>query len=161
MSTAVIRVSVGPAYRVERATGGRHRPGRSHGIVKDGAHRYADHADGLGGFGPLWGAAESVVQNGKHVLEISDLLPTRRVAGVDGPAGDLIPHLSEVHVNAWGPLDEGLELAEHRDQLQVRVRVDVPDLPAQPLGVNAVVRWKPIAMPGCNNQSRQSAGDSG
>lgn len=120
---------------------------RGHGVVEDGAHGHAHHADVLGGVGPLGGAGEDVVEDRQHVAVVADLLVAGGVLVVWLPVGDLIPHLAEEHADAGVGLDEVLELLEHGDEA-LGVLVYVVDLRLEPFLVNASVGWEPTTRPG-------------
>nr|POE59281.1 hypothetical protein CFP56_24550 [Quercus suber] len=118
--------------------------GRAHGVVEEGAHGDADHADVGGGVGPLRGGGEGVVQHLEHVVVVADLLVAGGVLVVGVLDGHLVEHGVEVHVDARVVLDELLEVLEHRREL-FGVLLGILDLFAQPLLVDAVVCWQPCA----------------
>lgn len=120
--------------------------GRCHSVVKNGTHRYADHANALSGVCPLRSTREYVVEDSKHMAIVPDGLVTRGVLVVGTLLGNLIPHLSEEHADARVGLDEGLELLQHRDEL-LGVLVDMLDLLVQPFLVDTAVRRQPCTRP--------------
>lgn len=74
--------------------------GGSHGVIEDGAHWHAHHANILSCIGPLGCAGEDVVQDCKHVAVVTYLLVACWIFCVWGLVRYLIPHLSEEHANA-------------------------------------------------------------
>nr|POF05912.1 hypothetical protein CFP56_53299 [Quercus suber] len=118
---------------------GRVAGGRAHGVVEEGAHGDADHADVGGGVGPLRRLREGVVQHLQHVMVVPDLLVARRVLVVRVLDRHFVEHGVEVHVHPRIVLDEVLEVLQHRRQL-LRVLLCVFDLLPEPFLVDPVVR---------------------
>lgn len=116
--------------------------GCGHGVVKDGTHWHAHHADVLGCISPLWRPSEDVVQDCEHVAVITDLLVASGVLCVWRLVWNLIPHLCEQHADARVRLDEVLELLQDGHET-LWVVVDMFDLLLQPLLVHTAVRWHP------------------
>jgi hypothetical protein len=84
-----------------------------------------------------------MVQNLEHVVIIPDLGLPCRIVLVRGLARNLVPHLGEVHVDAWVVFDHLLELAQHRDKFLLPMFVDVVNCATEPLTMDTVVSGQP------------------
>lgn len=124
---------------------------RAHGLVEDSAHRHTHHADRLCSISPLQGAGEDVVEHLQHVVIVADLALACRVPVVGRSAGNLLPHLAEIHVDARIALDQLLELLQDRNQF-LGVGVNAVHLVLEPLRVHTIdcgeVCTRPVGMLG-------------
>jgi hypothetical protein len=89
----------------------------THWVVENGTHGHTDHTNVCSRISPVRRCGEGVVENFKHVVVVTDLLEAGGVLVVGLLHGHLVEHSVEVHIDAWGRLNELLKVLENGSQL--------------------------------------------